>query len=60
MSAAMGEDHDERAGAQAVSPVHIVDATLSVLIDWSVFARDMKADMFFTQDERVIQMEEPV
>ena len=59
VSAAVAEDHDDLAGAKAyvAGPPAMVDASLSVLIDRGVSARDIHADVFFTPEEKTIQTE---
>ncbi|MBP0441303.1 2Fe-2S iron-sulfur cluster binding domain-containing protein [Tianweitania sediminis] len=60
VSAAVAEDHDDLAGAKAyvAGPPAMVDASLSVLIDRGVSARDIHADVFFTPEETTIQREQ--
>jgi NAD(P)H-flavin reductase/ferredoxin len=62
VSAAVADDHDELAGAKAyvAGPPAMVDASLSVLIDRGISARDIHADVFFTPEEKTIQMEYPL
>lgn len=62
VSTAVTEDHDDLAGAKAyvAGPPAMVDASLSVLIDRGVPARDIHADVFFTPEETTSQMEKPI
>jgi CDP-4-dehydro-6-deoxyglucose reductase/ferredoxin-NAD(P)+ reductase (naphthalene dioxygenase ferredoxin-specific) len=56
----VADDHDDLAGAKAyvAGPPAMVGASLSVLIDRGVSARDIHADVFFTPKEKTIQKEE--
>lgn len=59
VSAAVAEDHDDLAGAKAyvAGPPAMVDASLSVLTNRGVSARNIHADVFFTPEETTGQME---
>lgn len=58
VSAAVAEDHARLAGAKAyvAGPPAMVDASLSVLINRGVPARDIHADVFFTPEDKAAQL----